>query len=1198
MRKLFLSIVLLMPLFLKAQDSIRNRIILIGDAGELDPQLSHVLSNATTRILKNKTTVIYLGDNVYPTGIGLPGSKEEETTKKILKGQFIPMRKAGAPVYFVPGNHDWDRMGPLGLAKEKREWEYINEQKDSLLRVVPRDGCPDPTEINISKDLVVIAFDSEWWLYLYNKDNPEADCDCHTDDEIINRFKELLYKNRNKTIILADHHPFETYGHHGDSYIWQDYLFPLTSINPKLYIPLPGIGILYPLLRGTFDNPEDDGHPLYKKMISMINGVFDADPNVIHVSGHDHGLQFNKHGERIQVVSGSGAEQAVVKKGKYSLYAKTIPGYVTVDHMLDNSTHFTYYANTADSTFTPVFRYVKPFVKITIPVEKSYDVIKGDSITVSAHPEYNKAGKLHRLVYGENYRKEWAAPAKLPVIKVSSYKGGLTPVSFGGAHFRNALLLKDAAGKAYILSTIEKYPIIKLPGSLSETFAKSWLSDAMSAQHPYAAVIAPVIANAVKVKHTDPTIGYVAADKNLGYYEKAFAGTICILEEREPGDSSVTTANMIKDLNKSNTNRLDTVEFFRTRLLDWFLGNWDENAEGLRWIAKYRGANKYYSAVPLDRAETFYLNQGLIPKIASRQFVARYLKGYNTSPKKIADFYFNDPELNSRFLIQLSYEQWMQITQKFVNALTDDVLEASLRKLPLEIYRIRHDELIAAMKKRRDNMLTASGIYYHYLNSRVDIKTTDASEFVTIKDTLKGSLIVQVSSKSQTSKRSTIFYKVFDPAVTKEVRVYPAKGNDSLVINNTASPIKIRIVGGDGHRVYNFIATSKKVDVFEKVNTANFIGNASALADKKLADDSANVSYTPTRLYNTYIPLLNAGYNVDDGYFADAGIKYLKQGFRLSPSSTYQFIAGHSTASEATRLTFIGELNRGDEKAEGEVQIHAYLPNNINFFGRGNETVYNKSYKFEDVYRARFDFLTADGSFRWQNIAATQSVRLGPSVQYYHYLGSEGHNDNSNPVNSYDSATVNRDKLHVGFVVTYIDEKRNNKTLPSWGAYVNIRLQAYGGFGAYTKSFAQLIPEAILYKSIDTRSNFVISERLGGGLTLGHAAFYQSMFLGGEGNLIGYRQNRFAGEQMMYNNLEARIKLSGFLPYILPGQCGITTAYDVGRVWDRSEPASSKWHNGVGAGVYFSPADMALFQIKGGYSREGWYPYVNLTLTF
>jgi outer membrane protein assembly factor BamA len=161
--------------------------------------------------------------------------------------------------------------------------------------------------------------------------------------------------------------------------------------------------------------------------------------------------------------------------------------------------------------------------------------------------------------------------------------------------------------------------------------------------------------------------------------------------------------------------------------------------------------------------------------------------------------------------------------------------------------------------------------------------------------------------------------------------------------------------------------------------------------------------------------------------------------------------------------------------------------------------------------------------------------------------------------------------------------------------YVNLKFQEMIGLNAYSKSFFQFTPEVQLYKSVTTNSSFVISDKVGGGLTFGQTAFYQSMFLGGQATLPGFRENRFAGRQMFYNLLEARLKLSNFVTYILPGQFGITGGYGIGRVWDKAQP-SKVWHNSGSAGLYFAPADMALFQIQTAYSKDGWYPYVTIKL--
>jgi outer membrane translocation and assembly module TamA len=120
---------------------------------------------------------------------------------------------------------------------------------------------------------------------------------------------------------------------------------------------------------------------------------------------------------------------------------------------------------------------------------------------------------------------------------------------------------------------------------------------------------------------------------------------------------------------------------------------------------------------------------------------------------------------------------------------------------------------------------------------------------------------------------------------------------------------------------------------------------------------------------------------------------------------------------------------------------------------------------------------------------------------------------------------------------------------------------------------------------------------VGGVVTVGKTAFYQSAFLGGHENLLGYRQYRFAGQHSMYNNLELRVRLADVASYILPGQLGLVGFYDVGRVWEKNE-SSDLWHQGTGGGLYFSPAQMALFQFVVGYSNEGVYPYFTMGFRF
>src|SRR5690606_1044652 len=128
------------------------------------------------------------------------------------------------------------------------------------------------------------VYDSEWWLFPFEKLDPDADCECTTEQEVLDKLEELLFKNRDKTILLTSHHPFQSYGVHGGYYSFKDHLFPLTAVKKNLYIPLPVIGSLYPLLRSTiFLNPEDMPHPTYQRLINEVQEVFEGFPNVFYI---------------------------------------------------------------------------------------------------------------------------------------------------------------------------------------------------------------------------------------------------------------------------------------------------------------------------------------------------------------------------------------------------------------------------------------------------------------------------------------------------------------------------------------------------------------------------------------------------------------------------------------------------------------------------------------------------------------------------------------------------------------------------------------------------------------------------------------------------------------------------------------------------------------------------------------------------
>src|ERR1700720_113752 len=108
-------------------DRVVQRMFLVGDAGELkdgrhpvcDWLKQHVDWNDSSNVL------VYLGDNVYPQGVPPEGSKNFDSTRKILDYQVSVVAGKNAKAYFIPGNHDWKQGKPGGWAQVKNEADYL-----------------------------------------------------------------------------------------------------------------------------------------------------------------------------------------------------------------------------------------------------------------------------------------------------------------------------------------------------------------------------------------------------------------------------------------------------------------------------------------------------------------------------------------------------------------------------------------------------------------------------------------------------------------------------------------------------------------------------------------------------------------------------------------------------------------------------------------------------------------------------------------------------------------------------------------------------------------------------------------------------------------------------------------------------------------------------------------------------------------
>ncbi|TMI80809.1 MAG: metallophosphoesterase, partial [Bacteroidetes bacterium] len=276
-------------------DTITARLVLIGDAGQLSNG-HHPVVDAVRRFIRldEKTTVLYLGDNLYRTGLPDEQYSKYIASRSVLDSQLSIADNTPAKVYMIPGNHDWENGGRDGWEAVIREQLYVDQLGKKNVEFYPKDGCPGPVAISLNSDVTLVMFDSQWWIHPYDKPEIESDCDHKTKDEVLTELDDIFSRNAKKLIILADHHTFKSTGAHGGYFTAKQHIFPFTDIIPNLYIPLPVIGSIYPIARSVFGSPQDLKHPFYADMITAVEKVAKKYPNVIFVAGHEHSLALIK----------------------------------------------------------------------------------------------------------------------------------------------------------------------------------------------------------------------------------------------------------------------------------------------------------------------------------------------------------------------------------------------------------------------------------------------------------------------------------------------------------------------------------------------------------------------------------------------------------------------------------------------------------------------------------------------------------------------------------------------------------------------------------------------------------------------------------------------------------------------------------------------------------------------------------------
>jgi len=1214
------GLVLILNLSINAQsDTITQRIVLIGDAGQLTNGRHPVVDAVKKKIpLDSKTTVLFLGDNLYKSG--LPDDQyalQYLKAKAVLDSQISIADGTPAQVYMIPGNHDWDNGRAGGFDAIIRQQLYVDFLQKPNVKYYPKDGCPGPEEIDLGEDITLILFDSQWWLHPHDKPEIESDCSCKTKEELVTQIGDIAARNAKKLIIVACHHPFESNGMHGGYYTIKQHIFPLTDIRKNLYIPLPIIGSIYPILRSVFGTPQDTKHPNYANMIDQVSdAVKSSSPNVVFVSGHDHNLQLIRENNYNYIVSGGGCKQTRTSKNTNSLFNSTSEGFTVMEVSADKKVSIAFYT-VGDSV---TLAYNKPLLNFSITTDTAFTTsnlnnpdLNKDSITKASSKNYPLAKGFKKFIIGQNYRPEWSAPVNMKVFKISEEKNGLTVISLGGGNQTQSLRLKDKNGKEWVLRTVDKMATKAIPRNLRGTFAEDIALELNSASHPYAPLAIPGLADALDIAAPHPELFFVPDDPSLGFYRKIFANKICMLEERHATNDTLemkmvkrffsqlpkeihlskdtsetkTTTKFFDKMLEENDHRPIQQEVLKARLLDIVVGDFDRHLDQWRWGSIDTGKGKIYYPIPRDRDQAFFNSDGFLLKALSRRALP-FLKGFRYDIPKVNWLGYGAKDFDRLFLTDLDDTEWEKTIAEVQQKLTDSVIRKAVWNMPPEISRISGETIARKMMSRRDILATEAMNYYRFISRKVNILGSNKKEYFKISKYGDG-LQVKVFARTKKNDTSFVMYsRVFNPSTTKELRLYGLNDDDIFDIeDNVTSRIKIRIIGGKGYDTFD-IKGNVETLLYDLKDGGNHIKNNSRAKNRFSTEAPVNDKDIFGFNYNTTrFPQLHFGQNTDDGFWIGGAFSKRTFGFRNLPYASDQRLAAlYSVSRKAWQFNYVGEFNHITRKTDLVIKANFSSPVLRNFFGFGNNTEIDLS-KPKDFYQSRYKLFETEALLR-KRFFEKLHIMAGPA--FYSYRNSIEDNRNNffgKPVqNGLDSAGIYSKKDYLGGKLVLLLDNRNDELFPTRGIHWQNEFVSIAGLKKGNYNYTAFTSDMSVYASFTDPAKFVAVLKFGGGHIFSkNYEYFQALTLGANNNLPGFRKNRYAGTSTLYSGLELRVKLFGMQSNMLPGQLGLTGFYDAGRVWLPGE-RSKRWHGAYGGGVYFVPFNLFIISATAGFSEK------------
>ncbi|NND51115.1 MAG: BamA/TamA family outer membrane protein, partial [Flavobacteriaceae bacterium] len=941
--------------------------------------------------------------------------------------------------------------------------------------------------------------------------------------------------------------------------------------------------------------PQDMPHPSYKRLKKAINEALIGRKNIVLASGHEHNLQYFYEKNNHFIKSGSGSKSSALPKKTEALFSDESKGYAVLSYYKSGEVNLRYFTIEGDQE---IEKYSEAIVKATPqfgPGELVYDIDQ-EPVSRNASDLYEKKS-FHRFIFGNLYREDWQADVTFRKLNLSKELGGLKPIKIGGGMSSRSIRLESKNEKQYVLRSVEKGVSKVVPELFQNSVVQNIFQDQIAASQPYAALVVPPLADAVGVYHTNPEIVYLPEQPLLGDYNDEYGGQLYLFEERPSGNQEdvedlggshkiISYTKMLENLRSSSKYHIHQKQVLKSRLLDFYLGDWDRHDDQWRWATfkerQHEGGDEThtsYEPIPRDRDQVMFKYEGFIPligKIISPEL--RKFPAFGPGIKNIKYLAYNARHFDRSYLNELGKEEWIEIAEEMTTQLTDDVIESSVSALPQPIQELRAEEYTSALKARKIKLKKWAIEHYNFLAQYVDVVGTNKNEFFKAERTPENKVYVQVFQKKKNGKLDDLMYeRTFHDHETKEIRLYGLAGKDSFAVSGISKkgPL-IRVIGGKGNDVLvdnSKLKNGKSLVVYDKL-TDNGMEPGNDGKDKRSLSYRTNDYNRKEFYYNSSIGIPFVGFNPDDGLVFQYSHALSTYGYRKYPyKNKHKIGMRYAFNSDQLSLDYTGHFVDIAGNTDLGIEAFLHLPENVsNFFGLSNNKTFSVN-EFDDFDFFRYERtdLKIKPSLIWSTEHDVSRIEVGP---YFRFINLD-ENEDSFVRNFNESGLSEADfesDAYLGIEASYRLNKVDNIAFPTTGIDFKISPSYNININKSEEKFTRLHGSLTLYNYLWIPQPFVLASKIEGGVNWGNFNFYQAEYIGLNNGLRGFRSNRFGGKSSLLFTNDLRLKV-GTLGGAFPLSIGLIGSYDFGRVWNDGE-LDTRWHQSYGGGFFISPFDV------------------------